>query len=1340
MPYKKQKLLNVDSIQLDGNSINITTSNTNLVLNPNGTGKVSIANAYTLPRNVGANGYVLVSDGAGSVTWAAQSGGGGGGSSDTATTATNLAAGIKHQIPYQLSSGTTAFTGPGTFGNVLVSSGPSGPSGPFFTGTLTGLTSIDAQSITVNGHAVSTGTFVASLNDLTDVNTANYAVSGGKVLAYSQTASLWIPQDLGAILGLESKTYSTTIFTATGITASYTIETGYNEENILVYENGVMQVPFTDYTVSGSTITLTEMPLAGAVYQIRYLANIYQEMIANTATNLVGGSVGSLVYQNGASSSTFLSIGGNGSILSSNGTTPYWTATIANSQLANASVTINSTTVALGDSITIIALPDQAGHNGQYLTTNGTTATWATVNALPSQTGNSGTFLTTNGTTATWSALPATGITFTASAVPHANPVPGDKWYNTTNNRLYEYINDGTSNYWVDIQSITLSQANNLYGGAAGSIPYQTSVSATSFISIATTSGYILTSNGTQPVWQAPAADIATTATNIQHGTAGQVPYQTGAGATAFFGPGSVGQVLTSNSVGGPQYVNTGSLYVGQAVNAEKWVTARTITLGGDLTGNVSIDGSAGVTLNATIAANSVALGTDTTGIYLAEGATSGFGISGSSSSEGALFTVSVNSTSSNTAQTIVYRGYNGDTAVGGLTVTGHILPSATGTYNLGSPSQRFGTLYVSSSTIDLGGATISANADGTVSFAKINVTSTNASTSTVINNALYVAGGAGIAGSLLVTGPALFRDDVVFSGTSTYILTTQSVYTDNILNIHTVNGNPLVPWTVDDGQDIGFIFHYYKTEDKHAFLGWANDTGYLEWYADGDEVGGVFSTSTYGTFKTGHIKLVGGYNNQSNTSTGDLTVTGGVGIGGGLFVGGAVTATTFSGSLAGNAATASLATTATNLAGGSIGKLAYQTAAGITDFLSVGTSGQFLKSNGAAAPGFSNINLDDLHNVSVASPVAGNILGWNTVSNQWTATTVSSALELEAGYYDTVTYTANGTTSTYTIGYGHSNNSVIVSVEGLLQVPVTDYNVVSNTIVFTDVIANGAVIQVRKLAAAYFDQTETLTLGAGSYTTQIFTGTGSLSSFSIGSGYTVDTILVTENGVLQTPITDYVIAGNNLVFVNPPANNVKIQVRKLANVYYNAILSTATNLYAGTAGQIPYQTAPGQTGFTSLISITSANTATVNGDLLPGTDITYNLGSATKRWKSLYVSTTTIYIGDFALGVTTSGLITIQNTLDPASQPSTVIGPQGPQGPQGNTGPTGPQGPQGVIGPTGPIGGTNQQVLYNNAGAVGGFGTWTGTTLQIPGSVESSGSPLITRSKIFGYNVLFGG
>ena len=63
------------------------------------------------------------------------------------------------------------------------------------------------------------------------------------------------------------------------------------------------------------------------------------------------------------------------------------------------------------------------------------------------------------------------------------------------------------------------------------------------------------------------------------------------------------------------------------AKRANKWTTARTITLSGDVSGSASVDGSANVIMTTTIEPNSVALGTDTTGNYVA-GVTQGTGIS----------------------------------------------------------------------------------------------------------------------------------------------------------------------------------------------------------------------------------------------------------------------------------------------------------------------------------------------------------------------------------------------------------------------------------------------------------------------------------------------------------------------------------------------------------------------------------------------------------------------------------------------------------------------------------------------------------------------------------------
>lgn len=63
--------LAVDNININGNTISSTDSNGNIILDPNGSGLVSINNAYTLPATDGTSGYVLTTDGNGTVSWAA---------------------------------------------------------------------------------------------------------------------------------------------------------------------------------------------------------------------------------------------------------------------------------------------------------------------------------------------------------------------------------------------------------------------------------------------------------------------------------------------------------------------------------------------------------------------------------------------------------------------------------------------------------------------------------------------------------------------------------------------------------------------------------------------------------------------------------------------------------------------------------------------------------------------------------------------------------------------------------------------------------------------------------------------------------------------------------------------------------------------------------------------------------------------------------------------------------------------------------------------------------------------------------------------------------------------
>ncbi len=134
----------------------------------------------------------------------------------------------------------------------------------------------------------------------------------------------------------------------------------------------------------------------------------------------------------------------------------------------------------------------------------------------------------------------------------------------------------------------------------------RSSVSAGTGISYNSTTGVISTS-------AIPNASLANSAVTV-----GTTSISLGASSTTLAGLTSV----TSTSFTGALTGNADT-----ATSAGKWTTARTITLGGDLTGSVSIDGSANVTLNATVSGNTVALGTDTTGNYMVD-VSAGTGIS----------------------------------------------------------------------------------------------------------------------------------------------------------------------------------------------------------------------------------------------------------------------------------------------------------------------------------------------------------------------------------------------------------------------------------------------------------------------------------------------------------------------------------------------------------------------------------------------------------------------------------------------------------------------------------------------------------------------------------------
>ena len=86
----------------------------------------------------------------------------------------------------------------------------------------------------------------------------------------------------------------------------------------------------------------------------------------------------------------------------------------------------------------------------------------------------------------------------------------------------------------------------------------------------------------------------ATSATNVAGGGAGQVPYNTGVGATAFLAAGTTGQIMRFGA-SAPTWVDQSTLSVG---SASVLTTARSISIGTGATGTAtSFNGSADITI-----------------------------------------------------------------------------------------------------------------------------------------------------------------------------------------------------------------------------------------------------------------------------------------------------------------------------------------------------------------------------------------------------------------------------------------------------------------------------------------------------------------------------------------------------------------------------------------------------------------------------------------------------------------------------------------------------------------------------------------------------------------------
>ncbi len=137
--------------------------------------------------------------------------------------------------------------------------------------------------------------------------------------------------------------------------------------------------------------------------------------------------------------------------------------------------------------------------------------------------------------------------------------------------------------------------------------------------------------------------------------------------------------VVTATSFSGNA---SSATYASNAGVATALQNSRTFEITGDIVASpISFDGTGNVSLAATIQPNSVALGSDTTGNYVASVTNGSYITGGDGGSEGAALTIGVAATSTNTANQVVARDASGNFSAG--TITANLTGTATSTTNI---------------------------------------------------------------------------------------------------------------------------------------------------------------------------------------------------------------------------------------------------------------------------------------------------------------------------------------------------------------------------------------------------------------------------------------------------------------------------------------------------------------------------------------------------------------------------------------------------------------------------------------------------------------------------------
>jgi hypothetical protein len=162
-----------------------------------------------------------------------------------------------------------------------------------------------------------------------------------------------------------------------------------------------------------------------------------------------------------------------------------------------------------------------------------------------------------------------------------------------------------------------------------------------------------------------------------------------------------------------------------------------------------------------------------------------------------------------------------------------------------------------------------------------------------------------------------------------------------------------------------------------------------------------------------------------------------------------------------------------------------------------------------------------------------------------------------------TNTFTGTGSNTEFTLTVAPvSIDATIVNIDGVIQQRST-YTVSGFTLTLDQALLSGETMEVT-----------ITTYGATNFVTRNYTANGSTTNYTVTAGVTADGVIVTENGVVQTPGADYTVSGSTLTFVSAPDSGIAIGIREIPSGSVGGTAVYSRSSATATAGQTSFAVA----------------------------------------------------------------------------------------------------------------------------------------------------------------------